>query len=216
MRKYLIILAILLSYTSSFSQRGRHYVKGKTPTKPKVVKPKKIKENYTVKINQGKFTKKLNTESKVDTIIDSNFDNILNVDKGIVDIVYEFPLKKYVLTSKFGYRIHPISGEYKMHDGVDLAAPKNTPVYAIADGIVIKVKRKWSGYGKYIVIDHGNGLTSKYAHLNGFAIRKGEKITKGQLIGYVGSTGSSTGNHLHFELRLNNKPFDPFELYKNK
>lgn len=119
------------------------------------------------------------------------------------------PLKSaYRLSSPFGYRTHPISGKKKLHAGMDMAAPKGTPVYAAESGVVT-VAQSWSGYGNCIVINHGGGISTLYGHLmnGGIYVKKGQTVKRGQKIGGVGSTGQSTGNHLHFEVR--NKDFEP-------
>jgi murein DD-endopeptidase MepM/ murein hydrolase activator NlpD len=119
------------------------------------------------------------------------------------------PLKSaYRNSSPFGYRVHPITGKKKLHSGMDMAAPKGTSVYAAESGVVI-VAQSWSGYGNCIVIDHGGGLSTLYGHLmnGGIYVKKGQTVKRGQKIGGVGSTGQSTGNHLHFEVR--NKDFEP-------
>ncbi len=121
------------------------------------------------------------------------------------------PLKsEYRLSSPFGYRIHPISGKKKLHAGMDMAAPKGTPVYAAETGVVT-VAQSWSGYGNCIIIDHGGGLWTLYGHLmnGGILVSKGETVKRGEKIGMVGSTGQSTGNHLHFEVRKNSEPVNP-------
>lgn len=134
----------------------------------------------------------------------------------------EYPLNRRV-TSPFGYRYHPISGTYKFHSGVDLAGPNsgdifNNPVYAAMDGTVIAcvVDRGTVSYGTYIVISHnaneryGGSISTLYAHLESVTVKEGDKVTQGQVIGRVGSTGASTGPHLHFEVRKNGVVTDPF------
>ncbi len=126
------------------------------------------------------------------------------------------PLKsEYRLSSAFGYRIHPISGKKKLHAGMDMAAPKGTAVYAAETGVVI-VAQSWSGYGNCIIIDHGGGLWTLYGHLmnGGILVEKGETVKRGEKIGQVGSTGQSTGNHLHFEVRKNSEPVNPAPYLK--
>ncbi|MCD9022343.1 murein hydrolase activator EnvC family protein [Cohnella silvisoli] len=126
------------------------------------------------------------------------------------------PLKsEWHLSSPFGYRIHPISGKKKLHSGMDMAAPKGTPVYAAETGVVI-VAQSWSGYGNCIIIDHGGGLWTLYGHLmnGGVLVEKGETVKRGEKIGMVGSTGQSTGNHLHFEVRKNSEPVNPAPYLK--
>lgn len=115
-------------------------------------------------------------------------------------------------SSSFGMRRHPITGENKMHNGADYALPAGTPVRATADGVVSMTPEAQSGgYGNLIKIDHGGGTESKYAHLQGFRpdLKPGQRVRKGDIIGYVGSTGQSTGNHLHFEILKNGKAVDP-------
>ncbi len=117
------------------------------------------------------------------------------------------------LRSRFGYRRHPITGRSKLHTGTDLAAPYGTPVYASGDGI-IDMAQWFSGYGRYVKLKHVNGFTTSYAHMSRIAkgIAPGGRVRQGQIIGYVGSTGLSTGNHLHFEVRINNRPVDGLSI----
>jgi murein DD-endopeptidase MepM/ murein hydrolase activator NlpD len=110
--------------------------------------------------------------------------------------------------SQFGSRPDPFESGSEMHRGLDIVAKKGTPVHAPAAGIV-RFARRDADYGNLIVIDHGNGLTTRYAHLNNFAVREGQAVTKRQLIGYVGMTGRTTGPHLHYEVRLNEMPMNP-------
>lgn len=112
------------------------------------------------------------------------------------------------LSSKFGPRIHPITKKQSTHKGVDLAAPKMTPIYATADGTVT-FSGTQGGYGNFIKINHQNGYKTAYAHMEKRVAKKNEKVKKGDLIGYVGSTGQSTGNHLHYEVYFEDKLIDP-------
>ncbi len=118
----------------------------------------------------------------------------------------------YRITSKFGNRIHPITGKPNYHGGVDIGAPKNTQIHA-ARGGVVTISTYGSSYGNYVVIQHDNGYSSLYAHMNSRAVKEGDVITQGQVIGYVGTTGSSNGYHLHFEIRLNGVRQDPISYY---
>jgi murein DD-endopeptidase MepM/ murein hydrolase activator NlpD len=119
------------------------------------------------------------------------------------------------LASGFGIRIHPIYKVRKMHTGVDFAAAIGTPIYATADGTIDKVDVSFSGYGKVIEIDHGFGYRSRYAHMHGFAVRQGQKVKRGDLIGYVGNTGLSTAPHLHYEVFVNGIHANPVHYFFN-
>jgi murein DD-endopeptidase MepM/ murein hydrolase activator NlpD len=123
------------------------------------------------------------------------------------------PMSVGVLRSRFGMRRHPILGSSRMHTGVDYAAPRGTPIMAAGNGIVEKAGRT-SGYGNLIVVKHTNGYETAYAHQKSFAkgIAPGVRVRQGQIIGYVGSTGLSTGPHLHFEVRVNNSAVDPLRI----
>jgi len=118
------------------------------------------------------------------------------------------PLQGFVMTSDYGTRTHPILGGRRNHKGIDLAAPTGTPVYASADGLVSRAE-PYSTYGNYIQIEHGGELQTRYAHLSGYAVMAGQSVRKGDLIGYVGSTGRSTGPHLHYEVRVAGEAVDP-------
>lgn len=117
------------------------------------------------------------------------------------------------ITSGFGHREHPILGYNKMHKGLDFGAPRGTPVYAAGDGDITVLGRNGS-YGKYIKIDHGNGHATAYAHLKGYAkrLKRGSKVEQGQVIGYVGTTGRSTGPHLHYEVLVNGRQINPLSI----
>lgn len=112
------------------------------------------------------------------------------------------------ITSGFGSRFHPILRERRMHAGVDFAAPSGTPIRAAAPGVVIQARYS-RGYGNMIVIDHGGGLSTLYAHCSRLFVRSGARVDRGDVIASVGSTGLSTGPHLHFEVRINGSPVNP-------
>jgi murein DD-endopeptidase MepM/ murein hydrolase activator NlpD len=116
------------------------------------------------------------------------------------------------ISSYYGRRFHPIYKRYKMHHGIDYAANIGAPVYATGKGVV-KAAHSASGYGKVIKINHGFGYLSVYAHLNKYIVSKGDTVKRGQLIGYVGNTGVSTGPHLHYEIRKNNRTQNPLYYY---
>lgn len=125
-----------------------------------------------------------------------------------VAVPSRMPVDGVKLTSGFGMRTHPILRQRKQHNGVDLAAPRGTPVYATADGIV-GLARYSRTYGNWVEIEHGSDLETRYAHLQRYTVSAGDEVKKGDLIGYVGSTGRSTGPHLHYEVRVDDVAVNP-------
>ncbi len=119
---------------------------------------------------------------------------------------------KVTLLSGFGRRLHPIHKVMKMHKGLDFTAPKGTPIYATGDGKVERVENRRGGYGKNVIINHGYGYKTLYAHMNKIEVRKGQKVTKGQVIGEVGNTGLSSGPHLHYEVRHKGTAVNPIHF----
>lgn len=117
------------------------------------------------------------------------------------------------ISSDFGYRQHPVGGNRHFHTGIDIAAPEGTPVRAAAEGKVIFVGKR-GGSGNCVILRHYDGYRSYYLHLSKIKVKRGEWVDRGDLIGWVGSTGVSTGPHLHFEIRKNGKPRDPLKLVK--
>ncbi len=113
------------------------------------------------------------------------------------------------LSSGFGYRIDPIHKVRRPHNGIDFSLPKGTPVYATADGVVKVVKSSFTGYGKRLDIDHGFGYKTRYAHLDMFNVKKGQKVKRGDLIGFSGNSGKSTAPHLHYEVHKDGKAINP-------
>ncbi len=114
--------------------------------------------------------------------------------------------------STFGMRYHPILHKLRMHKGVDLAAPKGTPIYATADGIVVKSEYDKS-FGNFVKIKHGYGYVTKYGHMSRILVKEGDRVKKGQVIGLVGNTGLSVHSHLHYEVWVNGQPRNPFYYY---
>ena len=125
-----------------------------------------------------------------------------------------WPAPSYTrISSPYGYRIHPIYKTKKFHSGVDLAAPGGSNILAADDGKVISAG--WNGgYGNCVVVDHGNGISTLYGHASKLCVSKGQTVTKGSVIAKVGTTGASTGNHLHFEVLINGKTTDPMKYIK--
>lgn len=128
---------------------------------------------------------------------------------------FQNPIENGNITSKFGYRVSPITNKYSLHTGLDISAPKNTKIYSAYDGIVEK-----SDYneinGHYIILSHGNNLKTTYNHCEKLLVEKGEKVSKGEVIALVGETGWATGNHLHFEVILNGNYVNPLYILKNE
>ena len=125
-----------------------------------------------------------------------------------VSVPSRMPLDDTRLTSDYGMRTHPVLGGRRSHKGVDLSAPTGTPIYATADGYISKAE--WfSSYGKYVSIEHGANLQTRFAHMSDIAVTAGSRVKKGDIIGYVGSTGRSTGPHLHYEVRIDVKAVNP-------
>ena len=160
-----------------------------------------------------KIRKKVYVQSK-------SFDDLIKLAKNKEDMLKSvpaiIPISNKDLTrtaSGFGWRIHPIYKISKFHYGMDFTAPLGTDVYATGNGVVVGVLSSKRGLGKHIIIDHGFGYTSIYAHLSNFNVRVGQKVQRGDIIGFVGSTGTSVANHLHYEIKLNGVNVDPVNYY---
>jgi len=117
------------------------------------------------------------------------------------------------MASGYGYRKDPFTKKRRFHYGMDFTAKKGTPIYATGNGIVKRADNRSSGYGKHIRIDHGFGYVSLYGHLNKYNVRRGQKVKRGDIIGYVGNTGRSAGPHLHYEIFKDNKRINPLNFY---
>ncbi|MDN5213968.1 M23 family metallopeptidase [Fulvivirgaceae bacterium BMA12] len=145
-----------------------------------------------------------------------SYDEIVDMAKNKTDLLASMPAIQPVsnkeltrLASGFGMRIHPIHKIRKMHYGIDFTAPQGTPIYAAGNGKIIKVRNSFSGYGKQVEIDHGYGFVTKYAHMSAFNVKVGQQVKRGECIGYVGSTGTSTAPHVHYEIIKDGKKIDP-------
>lgn len=158
----------------------------------------------------------VSTRSYVDPSLDTRLDRLMNdLDRmnllrvAIGKIPFAHPIKaSHRYTSGFGVRRDPKGGGHRMHSGMDFAAPRGTPIYATADGVVVAAARE-GGYGNTVRIRHDFGFETVYAHQNKIRVRKGQKISRGEHIGDMGSTGRSTGVHLHYEVHLNGRPVNP-------
>lgn len=119
------------------------------------------------------------------------------------------------VASGFGYRIHPIYKTSMMHEGIDFTAPIGTEIYSTGNGVVAKIEYNGRGYGNNVIINHGFGYQTLYGHMSRFAVRPGQKVNRGDVIGYVGNTGASTGPHVHYEVIKNGKKIDPINFFFN-
>jgi hypothetical protein len=160
-----------------------------------------------------KIRKKVYIQSK-------SFDDLIKLavhkEEMLKSIPSIIPISNKDLTrtaSGYGWRIHPYYRISKFHYGMDFTAPLGTDVYATGNGTIVEVLASQRGLGKHVIIDHGFGYKSIYAHLNNFNVRVGQKVQRGDIIGFVGSTGMSVANHLHYEIKLNGINVDPVNYY---
>jgi len=137
------------------------------------------------------------------------------LEQGTVAIPSSFPVQSSNFTSGFGVRTDPFRGRAAMHSGVDLAGAPGTPVYATADGMVDRAEWNNGGYGNLVEIDHGHGIQTRYGHLSRYIVAAGQRVKRGDLIAYMGSTGRSTGTHLHYEVRLDGKAVNPIPFMQS-
>ncbi len=167
-------------------------------------------------------TKKIDVLSKQLVVQSKSLDEIVKMAKNKKEMLASIPAIQPVankdlkrMASGYGYRIHPIYKTRKFHAGMDFSAPKGTPIYATGNGIVEYTKTSRRGYGNQVKIDHGFGYKTLYAHLDKYAVRKRQKVKRGDLIGYVGSSGTSTAPHLHYEVTKGDKKVNPVYYYFN-
>ncbi len=147
------------------------------------------------------------------TALESSLETLEKVRRAAKSLPHGSPTPGSRVSSHFGSRKDPFTGRHAVHGGLDFRAKRGTPVRATASGVVVKAGRK-GGYGKLIEIDHGGGITTRYAHLSRIKVRKGQKIKRGAVIGKVGSTGRSTGPHLHYEVRRNKRVLNPIHYVR--
>lgn len=163
-----------------------------------------------------RITKRLYIQSK-------SFDEVVKLAKNKAKLLASIPAimpinKKdlaHAVTSGFGWRTHPIYKTVVFHQGMDFSAEQGTPIYATGDGVVQKVEHLTQGYGRHVVIDHGYGYKTLYGHMSKTAAKPGQKVYRGQLIGYVGSTGLSTAPHIHYEVIKDGEKVNPINYYYN-
>jgi|CXWL01.1.fsa_nt_gi murein DD-endopeptidase MepM/ murein hydrolase activator NlpD len=137
-----------------------------------------------------------------------SLDELQKLRQVVANLPLGIPIKNSDERSQFGHRIDPFNGDMAFHSGIDLAAPANSPIHSTADGTVISAGREGS-YGNMVDIDHGFGVVTRYGHLSSISVNKGDKVKKGSVIGIQGSTGRSTGLHLHYEVRYNGEAINP-------
>jgi len=170
----------------------------------------------------------INTSKKIDQISkqlyiqSKSFDDIIELAKNKADMLAALPAIQPVsnknlsrMASGYGYRIHPIYKTRKLHTGMDFSAKTGTPIYATGDGKISKVRKSRRGYGNHVIIDHGYGYKTLYAHMKKYSVRKGQKVKRGEIIGYVGSTGTSVAPHLHYEVHKDGRKINPVNFYFN-
>jgi murein DD-endopeptidase MepM/ murein hydrolase activator NlpD len=179
-------------------------------------------EGYTNSDIVIETTKKLDKIRKRIYLESKSFEELISLsmrkEEMLKSIPAILPISNKDLTrtaSGFGLRIHPIYKIIKFHAGMDFTAPSGTDIYATGNGVIEAVISSKRGLGNHIIIDHGFGLTSIYAHLENFNVRKGQKVERGDVIGFVGSTGTSVAPHLHYEIKLNGANVDPVNYYFN-
>jgi len=193
---------------------------------PKLEKLEKANYNALLKLSYGDNFKKLHERmDQIKSLVatqDKSYKQLEKLIKNRSDLVNSIPAIMPIankdlrrMASGFGYRLDPFYHTFSFHGGMDFTAEVGTEVYATGDGRVSKVSQETWGYGNHVIIQHGHGYTTLYGHLSRFAVRAGEKVKRGQLIGYVGNTGRSTGPHLHYEVRKNDNPLNPAFFYRN-
>ena len=179
-------------------------------------------ENFTNAELIVNASKKLDKLSKQLYIQSKSFDEVFEMAKKKEEMLAAIPAIQPVsnedltrMASGYGYRTDPVYKTTKFHAGMDFTAPRGTPIYATGDGKVIQADAKNRGYGNHVRIDHGYGYITLYAHMNKFNCKVGQKVKRGDVIGYVGNTGKSVGPHCHYEVRKNGNPINPVNFYFN-
>jgi murein DD-endopeptidase MepM/ murein hydrolase activator NlpD len=138
-----------------------------------------------------------------------------SLQDGVIAVPSDKPVRDASFTSSFGMRSDPFGRGAAMHAGIDLAGPVGTPIYATADGTVAMAGWHNGGYGNLIRLDHGRGIETRYGHLHSMTVREGERVRRGQMIGRMGSTGRSTGSHLHYEVRIDGRAVNPIPFMRS-
>lgn len=167
-------------------------------------------------------TRKLDVLTRQLYIQSKSYDEVFELAKSKTELLASVPAIQPVsnkdlnrIASGFGYRIHPIYKTSIFHEGIDFTAPTGTPIYSTGNGVVSKVEFMSRGYGNNVVINHGFGYQTLYGHMSKFNVKPGQRISRGDIIGYVGSTGSSTGPHVHYEVIKGGTKIDPINYFFN-
>ncbi len=158
-------------------------------------------------------------ESAGNSTFKALFDSWKKLDRlqdGVIAIPSEKPVRAdVVLMSAYGYRSDPFNHRAAMHPGIDLSGAYGTPIYATADGTVLRAGWNSGGYGNLVEVDHGRGITTRYGHMSAILVSPGQHVVRGQQVGRMGSTGRSTGNHLHYEVRIDGRAVNPIPFMKS-
>jgi len=167
-------------------------------------------------------SKKIDQISKQLYIQSKSYDEIIELAKNKADMLAALPAIQPVanknlsrMASGYGWRMHPIYKTMKLHTGMDFSAKSGTPIYATGDGKISEVKKSRRGYGNHVIIDHKYDYKTLYAHMTKYIVHKGQKVKRGEIIGYVGSTGTSVAPHLHYEVIKDGKKINPVNFYYN-
>jgi len=167
-----------------------------------------------------KATKDLDILSKQLVVQSKSLDEIVDLAKKKEKMLASIPAIQPVsnehltrMASGYGWRNDPFTKARKFHKGMDFTAPQGTPIYAAGDGVVLRADGRATGYGRHVRIDHGFGYVTLYGHMTQFVVKRKQKVKRGDLIGYVGSTGRSEAPHLHYEVRKNGRPINPINFY---
>lgn len=174
-------------------------------------------ENASVVVESAKkmdiLLKKIYIQSK-------SYDEVIALSENMEQMITSIPAIQPIalkdmnrISSYFGVRRDPFRGGWKFHEGMDFTGPVGTEIFATGDGVVIASRYSRWGYGNEIIIDHGFSYTSRYAHLNNRFVKTGQRVKRGEVIGTLGNSGRSTGPHLHYEVRKNNRPMNPINFY---
>jgi len=168
------------------------------------------------------ITKRIDRLSKQMYVQSKSFDEVWELVKNKESMLSSIPAIQPVankdltrVASGYGWRIHPIYKTEKLHTGMDFTAPVGTEIYATGNGTVNKIEINGRGYGNNVVVNHGYGYETLYAHMSKVKVKPGQKVSRGDLLGYVGNSGTSSGPHLHYEVRKNGNPVNPVYYYFN-